>query len=176
MAFSEPEKNINQLDIKEGWHVADFGAGSGFYAMALGKRVGDSGKVYAIDVQKDLLSAISAKAKEIGLSNVNVIWGDVDEPEGSTLADESMDACVVSNILFQSENKDNLAKETSRIVKKGGQVLVIDWSDSYGGLGPQPSAIVSKNDVKNIFTKIGFLVEKEFDAGDHHFGVVFKKT
>ncbi len=175
MAFSEPEKNINQLDLKEGMHVADFGAGSGFYAVAIAKRVGDSGRVYAIDVQKDLLTALLNKAKSEGLFNIQNIWGDIDEIGGSSLADKSVDACVVSNVLFQSENRANLIKEVSRILKPKGQVLAIDWSDSYGGLGPTPSSVIKKEDAQNFFVESGFLIEKSFDAGDHHWGLVFRK-
>ncbi|MFA5987249.1 MAG: methyltransferase domain-containing protein [Candidatus Paceibacterota bacterium] len=175
MPFVEPTKNINYLDLKEGWKVADFGTGTGFYALALAKRVGEKGRVYAIDVQKDLLSALANKAKADGLGNIDTIWSDLDENGGAMLGDGSIDACVVSNILFQAEKKEVIASEAARITKSGGQVLVIDWSGSHGGVGPMSSQVVTRAEAERLFMPNSFVIDKEFDAGDHHWGVVFKK-
>ncbi len=175
MAFADPTENLKKLNIKEGWKVADFGTGSGFYAIGISKRIGDTGRVYAIDVQKDLLAKLANRAKEEGLNNVEIIWADVDQIGGSKLADGFLDAVVVSNILFQSENKENLAKETFRVLKSGGEVMVIDWTDSYGGLGPRSDQIFSVSKAEELFVKNGFTVVESFDAGDHHWGLVFKK-
>lgn len=175
MAFADPTENLKNLDIKEGWRAADFGTGSGFYALALAKRVGDSGRVYAVDVQKDLLAKLANKAKEEHLGNVEVVWADIDQVGGTKLQDSSLDAVVISNVLFQSENKNNLVLETLRVLQHGGEALVIDWSDSYGGLGPHPDQVFKASDAESIFTKNGFGLLKSFDAGDHHWGLLFKK-
>ena len=58
MAFSDPQKNIDQLNIGEGKTVADLGAGSGFYTMAAAKAVGPSGRIYAVDVQQELFVGV----------------------------------------------------------------------------------------------------------------------
>ncbi|MDO8492931.1 MAG: methyltransferase domain-containing protein [bacterium] len=175
MAFADPTENLKNLNIKEGWHVADFGTGSGFYALGLAKRVGEAGKVYAIDVQKDLLTKLANHAKKEGLGNIEVVWADIDEVGGTKLGDSSMDAVVVSNVLFQSENKANLAMEVSRVLKPGGEALIIDWADSYGGLGPKSDQIFSSEDADKLFVKSGFGLEKSFDAGEHHWGLLLKK-
>jgi ubiquinone/menaquinone biosynthesis C-methylase UbiE len=175
MAFADPTENLKNLNIKEGWRVADFGTGSGFYALALAKRVGDSGRVYAVDVQKDLLTKLANKAKDDRLGNLEVVWADIDQLGGTKIADSSLDAVVVSNVLFQSEHKENLSKEALRILKHGGEVLVIDWADSYGGLGPQASQIFKASDAEALFSKNGFGLVKSFDAGEHHWGLLFKK-
>lgn len=175
MAFADPTENLKNLNIKEGWRVADFGTGSGFYAIALAKRVGDTGKVYAIDVQKELLSKLANYAKEENLNNIEVVWADVDSLGGTKLADSLMDAVVISNVLFQSENKDNLVLEALRILKSGGEVLVVDWADSYGGLGPKADHILSVDTAEVLFTKNGFSLIKSFSAGEHHWGLLFKK-
>ncbi len=175
MAFADPTENLINLNIKEGWKVADFGSGSGFYTLALAKRIGDSGRVYAVDVQKDLLAKIANHAKDSGLSNVEVVWADVDQLGGTKLPDNSLDTVVISNILFQSENRSNLILEALRVMKPGGEALVIDWADSYGGLGPHPDQIFKASDAEPLFTKSGFGLVKSFDAGDHHWGLLFKK-
>ncbi|MBI3633752.1 MAG: methyltransferase domain-containing protein, partial [Candidatus Vogelbacteria bacterium] len=128
MAFANPHENLKNLEIKDGWKVADFGTGSGFYAIEAAKRVGEGGKVYAIDVQKDLLTKLKNKAKGEHLSNLEVVWADIDEVGGTKMADLFLDGIIIANTLFQSENKLNVVKEAARILRKGGEVLVSDWA------------------------------------------------
>ena len=103
--FSNPEQNILKLGLVEGMKVADFGAGTGAYSMALSKCVGHTGHVFAIEVQKDLLKRFESEIKEKGATNIECIWGDIEKKHGTKVADGSMDALVVSNVLFQAEDK-----------------------------------------------------------------------
>lgn len=175
MAFSEPAENIKNLDLKEGMKVADFGAGSGFYTIEAAKRVLGNGQVFAVDVQKDMLSKIQSHARDAGLRNVSAIWGDIDNVGGSKIKELTVDRVIISNVLFQSEHKENLSKEAFRILKNGGEVMIVDWTDSFGGMGPQQSQIVSETQAVSLFEKAGFKVSKSFYAGDHHFGIIMKK-
>ena len=175
MAFSDPQKNINQFALGEGWHVADFGAGGGAYTLEAALAVGGDGKVYAIDVQEGKLLRIKNEARSRGLSNVEIIRGNLEKSGGSGLGDESMDAVIVSNILFQIDEKQTFAAEVNRILRIGGRVLVVDWTDSFEGLGPDASNVVSEESAKEIFTSAQFKYEKDIDAGEHHYGIVFKK-
>ena len=174
--FADPENNIKQFGLKEGSIVADLGAGSGFYTLAAAKAVGASGKVYAIDIDSDLLKRIKDEAGNMNIKNVEIISGDLEKTGGTKLADESADAAIVSNILFQVSNKDALVKEARRILKTGGRVLVIDWKDSFGGLGPQKKAIVPMIAARDLFEIHDFKFEREISAGEHHYGIIFKKS
>lgn len=174
--FSDPQKNIDQFSVDPGMKVADLGSGAGFYSLALARTVGGSGIVYAVDIQQELLEKLKRQAKEESLENIEVVWSDIDEPNGSNLADGSVDRVVVANVLFQLENLQGIADESMRIVKQGGMVLVTDWSDSFGGLGPQPSRIVSSNQAQALFEQSGLSLVREISAGDHHYGLVFKKN
>lgn len=174
--FSDPQKNIEQAKIPLGAVVADLGSGSGHHARALSRAVGANGKVYAIDVQKELLTKLKNEATKEKLNNIEVIWGNVEKEKGTKLKDESLDAALVSNLLFQIDDVETLAKETRRIVKKGGVVIIIDWSDSFGGLGPEPSKVVDKTKAGNFFSSNGFLFEREIDAGKHHYGIIMRKV
>ena len=176
MSFSDPKKNLAQLGLEEGMAVADFGAGSGAYALAAAARVGSSGKVYAIDIQQELLSKIKKIARESGMSNIEVLWGDVDEPNGSELPDESVDVVVLSNILFQLEHKETALREALRIMKQSGRILVVDWGASYGGLGPAEKDVVPLQRARELFAIAGFEEEREIDAGSYHYGIIFRKN
>lgn len=170
--FANPEANIKQLELAPGSRVADFGAGSGVYTLAAARAVGERGKVYAVDVQKELLTKLSSHASAENVNNVEVIWGDLDRVGGSKILDETMNAVILSNILFQSEDKQALLLEAKRVLAPGGRVLIIDWSESFGGLGPSPAHVVSLAEAKKMITEAGLSISKEFNAGAHHWGVV----
>jgi len=176
MDFAAPRVNIAQLELREGMKVADLGAGSGHYTIEAAKKVGEGGRVYAIEVQKDLLARITNLAQGEHLDNVEVIWGDVEERGGTKLKDGSVDAVIISNILFQVENKKGLIEEAYRILKSKGKMLVIDWIDSYGGMGPPADSVVSSGEAVRLCEDAGLSLEKEFSAGAHHFGFIVKKS
>lgn len=173
--FSDPKHNIEQFMLGEGMRVADFGVGSGQYAIEAAKVVREGGRVYALDIQKDLLIRVKKMAQDQGLNNVEIVWADLEKPGSSKLRDLVADAAIVSNVLFQIEDKDSFLDEVVRVIRPGGKVLVVDWSDSFGGLGPQPEHIVKESEVENGFREKGFTVEKRIYAGEHHFGIIFRK-
>ena len=104
--FSDPIKNIEQCGIQAGMEIADFGSGSGHYSLAAAKALMSTGRVYAIDVNKDLLTKLKNHASREGMYNVEVIWGDLEKPRGTKLRDMSVDLVFLSNILFQLEDKE----------------------------------------------------------------------
>jgi FkbM family methyltransferase len=175
MNFANPEKNVEALSLIPGMTVADFGSGSGQYSLFLARAVGESGRVYAIDVQKDLLARLAQVARDNKIRNIECLWGDLERPGGSKLAKESISAVVMSNILFQVDNQEAVVKEVARVLTMGGKVLVVDWQDSFGNLGPAPSQIVKSETAKQIFLANGFSLIREFSAGEHHYGLILEK-
>lgn len=174
--FSDPERNVREMKIPAAAKVADFGSGSGHYAMALAKAVGESGTVYAVDIQKDLLARTKNQADSLGIKNVEVVWGDLEAPSGSKLRTGSLDALVISNLMFQVEDKKAVATEAGRVVRQGGTVLLVDWTDSFGGIGPSAERVVAKQDLSDLFHAAGFLFEREIEAGAHHYGIIMKRV
>ena len=171
--FSDPQRNLEQFELLPEMKVADFGSGSGFYSLEAAKLVGDKGRVYCVDIQKDLLAKIKNAAAKERLFNIEVIWGDIEKLGGTRLKDFSIDAVIVSNLLFQIKEKATLVNEIRRILKPKGKVLVVDWSDSFGGLGPTQASVVTKDNAIALFKKTGFTLNKEIFAGDHHYGLIF---
>ncbi len=176
MDFSNPDNNIAQFGLEEGRFVADFGAGSGFYTIAAARAVGSTGKVYAVEVQKDLVQKIKQTAGEEGLMNIETLWGDIEELGGTKLRDSSVSVVIVSNVLFQVEDREGLVSEVSRILKPKGRVFIVDWDGSYGNMGPEESAVISAQDARALFEKAGFTYLKAIKAGEHHYGFSLVKS
>lgn len=170
--FSNPVQNLAHISIDHGMSVADIGAGSGFYTIEVAKKVGAGGRVFAVDVQKDILDRIKNNAATIGLHNIEVIWANAEKIGGTKLREACADRVIVSNVLFQIEKPDDFALELRRILKPQGKLLLIDWSEA-SPLGPKK--VVSAEQARLLFEKAHFVLEETFDAGDHHYGIVFKK-
>ncbi len=173
--FVDPKAVIEVASILPGSVVADFGAGPGFYAIPLAQRLGNAGKVYAFDIRKEMLEAVRSKAKALGLSNIETIWSDLEAPQGSHLKDAAVDLVMISNILFQVENKKAIAKEALRILKPGGKVLLVEWAEEEKPLGPPLKYRINRKEAEETFLAQGFIFDKEFNAGDQHYGLVLKK-
>ena len=174
--FSHPDNNVEHLHIREGWTVADLGAGVGHYTLAAARKVGTSGKVFSVDVQQEMLDVIAGSAHDANVPSVHVVRGDIERRGGTRLRDQSVDAVIVANTFFQLDDKAGCVQEVARITKPGGVVLVVDWIDSYKGLGPQPEYIVSPEELEKLFVEHGFSVRETFDAGEHHFGILVEKS
>ncbi len=170
--FSDPLKNLKAFGLKEDNIVADLGAGTGFYSIAAGT-IATRGKVYAVEVQKDFLDTIKNKIKEARLGNVEIIWGNVEKIGGTKIGDGVVDVVVASNVLFQIEDKEKFVEEVKRILKQKGRILLIDWSESSIMNG---TSVVSKDKARVMFEKQGFLLEREINAGDYHYGMILIKS
>ncbi|MBI5742250.1 MAG: class I SAM-dependent methyltransferase [Candidatus Niyogibacteria bacterium] len=172
--FLNPEQILIHLELTPGQTVADFGCGSGHYAILAAKRVGANGKVYAFDVIKEALEALRSRAELERLRNIETIRANVEQPGGSKLKDASAHAAILSNILFQAENKPGLLAEAKRILKPGGRALVIEWNQAKSIGGPALAARLTREEILRLFEATGMPLEKEFSAGDQHFGFIFR--
>jgi len=175
MTFANPKRNIEQFGLESGMDVADFGAGAGYLAIEAAEAVGKDGAVYVIDVQQELLTKATHLAQEHHLDSISFIHADLEKENGSTLPDESVDAVIVSNLLFQVEDKNAVLLEAYRLLRKDGRLLVVDWRESFGGVGPQPEHVLREEDVHTIAKNCGFTHGDDIDAGAYHYGMIFRK-
>lgn len=175
MSFSEPEQIVANLNIPRGAQVADIGAGTGFYSFAAAEVIGSNGKVFSLDVQKELLERLKSEASERGFTNITTVWVDAEKPNGTRLRDQSIDVVILANVLFQLEDKNGLVREVNRILKPSGMVLVVDWSESFGGMGPSAEQVFNESLARSLFEENGFTVYETIPAGEHHYGIIFKK-
>jgi len=152
--------------------AADFGSGSGGWAIPLAKIL-EEGKVYAIDILEEPLSALKSRARLEKIFNVEIIQSNIEATRGSKLSDSSCDLVLMTNLLFECDNKKIVLEEGKRVLKPGGKILVVDWQKD----NPLTSEVewVSIEEVKKIAKELGFKIEKEFEAGIYHWGLILVK-
>jgi len=169
-AFLNPNEILSQLNLQSGMVAADFGAGSGGWSIPLAQILSD-GQVFSVDILEGPLSALKSRAKLSGISNIQTQVADVQK--GTKIIANSCDLVLMTNLLFQCEDKKAVFGEGRRVLKDGGRILFVDWKKSTS-FGPRARA-VAQEDAKKMAEEVGFKVEKEFEASPYHYGLVFIK-
>jgi ubiquinone/menaquinone biosynthesis C-methylase UbiE len=174
--FSDPNTIVAALNIPLGATVADLGAGTGAYSFVISQKIGPTGKVYACDVQQDMLTRLENDAHERHITNIQTVHSNVEVHQGTRLRDTSVDWVIVANVLFQIEDRPGFITEIARILKPGGAVALVEWSESFGNIGPHEKDVIKQTDAERLFVEKGFRITPQIiDAGAHHYGIVFRK-
>ncbi|MDO8524511.1 MAG: class I SAM-dependent methyltransferase [bacterium] len=168
--FLDPNEILDKLALEKDMIAVDFGCGSGGWVIPLAQKIED-GIVYAVDVQESALSAMMSKANLQGLSNIKKILADI-EKGVKQLEDSSCDFILMTNILFQIDDKEAVFKEAKRILKESGKILVVEW-DMESPFGPMQESRVSSGKAQEIAEKAGFVLEKKIETGGYHYGLLF---
>lgn len=175
--FLNPEKIVEEMDVKPGMLIADFGCGTGYFVFPLAKKIGKGGTIYAIDLLNSKLEAIASRAKLTGMNNIVTSRANLELPGGSKLEKESVDWVILVNMLFQNNNegKKKIMQEVKRVLKKGGNVLVIEWDKDKASIGPEKALRISKDEMIRIIREHGLGIAKEIPVSDFHYGMILAK-
>ena len=172
---SNPRAILENAGVSEGEIVADFGCGVGFFVMEISKLVGKDGKVFAIDISRELLDSLKEKAIDSGMRNIYGILADLEKPGSTGLENESVDVVLMINLLYLINKKDVVLAEAQRILKKGGKLVVMDWTEKAEHTMIEKEQMVSSKDIKELTRKLSFRKLKTFEAGLAHEVNVFRK-
>lgn len=173
--FLDPESVAGNFGIKEGMKISDFGCGAGYLTIIMAEKVGSTGLVYALDVQEGPLEMVASKARASNLANIQTIRANLEVLGSSKLEDKTQDIVLLANILFQSNKKPEIIKEADRVLMDGGQMIVIDWNKGTNGFGPPNELRLGVDEVIAMVEKNGLKLVRKIDAGNYHFGLIFKK-
>ena len=168
--FLNPQEVLKQLKLKKEMIAADFGCGSGGWALPLAKKL-EEGTIYAIDILEEPLSALKARAKLEKILNIEIIRADVEKR--TPLSSNSVDLVLMTDLLFECEDKKMVLEEGKRVLKPGGKILVVDWKLD-ATIGPEEGR-VSTEEVKKIAKDLNLTLETEFEAGIYHWGLIVVK-
>jgi len=171
--FFNPPSILAILGLnRETKNVVEFGCGYGTFTIPAARKI--QGKVYAIDVEPEMISITHREAIKQGLNNVEVIQRDF-MAEGSGLEDKSMDYAMLFNILHL-ENPVALLREAYRILTTQGRIGIIHWNyDSKTPRGPSLDIRPKPDDCIRWAQEAGFFQSQRYELKPYHYGIVLKK-
>lgn len=169
--WQRPDQIMDALGIADASVVADIGAGSGWFTIRLARRVGPRGVVYAEDVQKEMIAAITRRAFREGLTNVRPVLGLNDDPN----LPAKVDAVLVVDAYHEIENRVAMLSSLSRALKPQGRIGVVDFKLDGTGPGPSPEERVSPDVVVRDAEKAGLRLIREEPFLQYQYFLIFGK-
>ena len=171
--FFKPKMILRTLGIDNRVRdIVDFGCGYGTFTIPVAQVV--KGKVYALDIEPEMIEETKRKAEEGKLGNVEVILRDFIS-KGSGLEKESVDYVMLFNILH-TDKPERLLREAYRILRKGGKLGIIHWNyDSTTPRGPPMKIRPKPEQCIEWARNSGFNHPERYDLRPHHYGIVLTK-
>lgn len=148
------ERVMDVLEIQRGANVADIGAGSGWFTVRAAQRVGSSGRVYAVDINRDYLKYIEARAYQEKLLNVRTVLGKQDNP---LLPPQSVDAVLLLKTYHEVAQPIRLLKSLRQSMRSGARLGIIDRNGTGDDHGLSRDTVVSEA------RRAGFELVEEYD-------------
>jgi arsenite methyltransferase len=168
--YQKPHEVLTALAIKPGEVIADVGAGSGYFTFRLAHHMGDKGKIYAVDVSPDMILHLNRRIRELKAMNVSSILADPDDP---LLAEVSVNRFFFANSWHHIENQTKYLSLIKKILKPGGEVIMIDFHKKEIPVGPPMQMKIARDDLVKQMEKNGFRITKEHTFLPYQYFLVF---
>jgi ubiquinone/menaquinone biosynthesis C-methylase UbiE len=120
---------VQALEIRPGERVADLGSGSGYFTFRLADAVGPTGRVYAVDIDRDMNEYVAGLAKQRGAANVEIVLAAPDDPH---LPEEAIDLIFTANTYHHIDDRPAYFRRARRFLSPTGRIAVIDYREDAG--------------------------------------------
>jgi ubiquinone/menaquinone biosynthesis C-methylase UbiE len=148
-----PDQALDALAIKPGMVVADVGAGTGYFTLRLARRVGASGKVYANDIQPEMLRTLRQNAARAGLHNIETVLGAESDPK---LPAHSLDLILLVDVYHEFSQPQKMLDHMRDDLKPNGRLVLLEYRKEDPSIPIRPEHKMSVNEVKTEVEAEGF--------------------
>jgi len=169
-AYQRPDQIMDALQIGEGSVVADLGAGGGWFTVRLARRVGPNGRVYAEDIQPQMIDAIKRRMQREGLGNVRTVLG---TPVDPGLMPGSLDAALIVDAYHEVEEPVTLLRNVARALKPTGTIGIVNYKKDGAGPGPDMAERVDPEKVIADAQAAGLELRKRETFLRYHYMLTF---
>lgn len=156
--WQKPHQVIEALALKPAAAVADIGAGTGYFAARLAHFV-PRGRVYAVDIEPDMVKYLAERARREHLDNLTAVAG---APDDARLP-QKVDLVLLVDTYHHIGQRESYFRKLARSLKPGGRVAIIDFN-AQSAMGPPPGARIAATRVAAEMSGAGYLLLSE-----HHF-------
>ena len=149
-----------QLRLAEGMTVCDLGCGNGYWTLPMARDVGEKGRVYAVDIQQEMLDKLRQRAGVTGLDNIELVLGKVDDP---VLPAGVLDLLLMVDVYHEFSHPESMLWEIRRALKPEGVVALLEYREEDPAVPIKPLHKMSKRQILKEYEKNGFKLVREFN-------------
>lgn len=171
-AWQMPERIMDALSIGDNAVVADVGAGAGWFTVRLSARVGPGGRVYAQDVQPEMLAAIERRVQGQGRRNVRTVLGTPIDPK---LPSGAMDAILLVDAYHELADAPALLRRLAAALKPNGRLAIIDFLPGEGGPGPDAAERVAPARIETDAARAGLTLDRAETFLPFQYVLIFRR-
>ncbi len=168
-----PEKALEALKLKPGMKVADVGAGTGYYSIRIAKLVAPGGKVYANDIQPEMLDRLRANAGAQGITNIETILGTESDPK---LPAGQLDLVILVDVYHEFSRPQRMLQHIRDSLKSDGRLVLLEYRKEDASVPIRPEHKMSISEVKAEVQPEGFFFEKSVETLPWQHIIIFHRT
>lgn len=167
-----PDETLIKLGLHKDDIMADIGCGIGYFTIPASKIVGESGKIFAMDILSEMLSDVKVKIKEDSISNIELV---LTEENDLKVEDNKVTFAFISLVLHEANEKENFISEIKRIISPEGKIAIVEWEKINSEFGPPIDHRLDKMDLIEILDTLGFSNISTIDIGENFYGIMAQK-
>ncbi len=172
-AEEAPEQALDALGIRAGMVVADVGAGTGYMSLRMARRVGPTGKVYANDLQPEMLQKLHAKSQREKLSNVETVQGTESDPK---LPPNTMDLVLLVDVYHEFSQPQAMLDRIRESLKPDGRLVLLEYRKEDPKVPIRPEHKMSVAEVKTEVEAEGYKLDQVIEKLPRQHIIIFRKT
>jgi len=167
-ALLSPSRLLDRFDVREGMTVADLGAGPGFFTFPLASRVGPTGLVYATDISSAMLEVLKSRGIPPQVRPLLAEESRIPIPDGS------VGLALLAFVLHEVMHPEVFLREVARILRPGGQFIVLEWVQREEEMGPPLHERLSSARSAELLAASGFAVVEAGEANASQYYLMAK--
>jgi len=168
--YQKPQQVVAALQLRRGETIADIGAGSGYFTLRLAAQVGDEGRVFAVDIDPEMIRYLNRRVRDAGVGNVQTILAEPDDP---LLRDASVDRFFIVDTWHHIEKQAEYLALMKKMLRPGGQVVMIDFQKKELPVGPPMEMKIAREDLLRQMEAGGFRLAQEHAFLPYQYFLVF---
>lgn len=172
--YEQPEKVLDALNLRPGMTVADVGAGVGYFTLRLARRVGNTGRVLAVEVQQAMLDLLKQNSDREKLNNIERVLGTTTDPG---LPEASVDLALLVDVYHEFQQPEAMIAGIRKSLKRSGRLVLVEYrGEDHPAVPIKPEHKMTVQQVLTEIEPMGFRLQRKLDFLPWQHIFIFEKA